>query len=128
MKENRNRSVSYDYDEISGCALDHLESLEYSNTKTRRLCLHKNEEAKLHMMVVDLQANASYKSHNHPKSDEIIILLSGQLTIHFEENSICSLSVEGTQSLIIPQGENHSVSCGSNGARYIEIIKGPFLK
>ena len=127
MEQSSNQSVSYDYDALSHDALDHLNSLKFSETKTRRICLHENTEAQLHMMVVDLQANAEYKFHRHPKSDEIIILLSGEINIYFKDKSVIALTPSSQQSLIVPQGVEHSVSCGENGARYIEVIKGPFL-
>ena len=127
MKQISNQSVSYEYDALSSDALNHLNSLKFSETKTRRICLHQNTEAELHMMVVDLKSNSKYKLHSHAKSDEIIILLSGEINVHFKDKSVVTLSSTSQQSLIVQQGVEHSVSCGQHGARYIEVIKGPFL-
>ena len=69
MKQISNQSVSYDYDALSNDALNHLNSLKFSETKTRRICLHQNTEAELHMMVVDLQnpiLNINYTAIRNP--------------------------------------------------------------
>ena len=77
-------------------------------------------------MVVDLKSNSKYKLHSH-EIDEIIILLSGEINVHFKDKTVVTISATSHQSLILQQGVEHTVSCGKHGARYIEVIKGPFL-
>ena len=123
-----NPFASYKFNSITHESLTCLDQLEYSATKTKRLCLHKDEESELHLMIVDLKAGAKYPFHSHDSSDEIIILMNGSITILFEDDKEVELSTGSQRSLIVEQGRKHAVTCGDKSARYIEVIKGPFKK
>ena len=120
--------VSYEFSSLSNEAFAVLEKLDYSRTSTKRLCLHEDDNSDLQMMVIDIMSNSNYGMHLHQDSDEIAILIKGRLQYRFGDGSSKILEINGQQSIIIPKGVKHSVQSGEQGAQYIEIIKGPFIK
>lgn len=121
-------STSFSFDHISDEALDFLSTLDYSDTGTRRLCFHESEKATLHVMLVEMKADVKYPFHEHPESDEFMLLIEGILVISFEDGSKFTLSKKGASSIIIPAHSKHAVASGPEGAQYIEVIKGPFRR
>ena len=122
----KNSSSSYEFSSISDESLDKLSKLAYSPKLSRRLCLHDNNDSNLHMMVIDLKPNAFYDFHKHSESDEIVILLEGKIFYSFESRDSIELELSKKRSVIIKEGQKHSVQAGPEGARFIEIIRGPF--
>jgi len=122
-----NSSIDFSYQFLSDDAFKALKKLEFSEKGTRRLCLHKNDNSKMHMMLIEIKRNTIYNYHCHTHSDEVVFLIEGQLTYEFINKNKFILSEETIKSFIIPQGEFHKVTSGSQGATYIEIINGPFL-
>ncbi len=123
-----NNSTDYFFNNISPKAIQALDRLEFSKTGTKRLCLHENLESELHVMLIRMEKNNKFSFHKHMHSDEFVILMEGDLTYTFEDESIISLYEDGNISLIIPCGVIHSVSTGKKGALFVEVIKGPFKK
>lgn len=119
-------SSSYEFSSISDESLEKLSKLTYSPKLSRRLCLHDDNDSNLQMMVIDLQPNAFYDFHKHSGSDEIVILLDGKIFYSFESRDNVELELSKKRSLIIKKGQKHSVLAGPEGARFIEIIRGPF--
>jgi len=77
------------------------------------------------MMLIDIDKNIVFPAHSHDNSDEIVILIKGEIDYLFDEH-IVRLRENGASSLIIPAAQQHKVASGPEGARFIEVIKGPF--
>ncbi|WP_390129357.1 WbuC family cupin fold metalloprotein [Synechococcus sp. HIMB2401] len=120
------KSVSFELDSLSNQAFEAIKKLSYSETNTRRLCLHKDFESDLQMMLIEILPESQYPLHTHKSSDEIAILTTGSLYYSFKANPTVELTMSGQKSIIIPKGVPHSVKAGKDGAQFIEIIKGPF--
>ena len=123
-----NKSIDYFFNNVSPKAIEALDHLEFSETGTKRLCLHESIESDLHVMLIKMANNNKFSYHKHMHSDEFVILIDGDLRYTFEDDSIHHLSKNDKCSLIIPRGKSHSVSSGKKGALFIEVIRGPFKK
>lgn len=121
---NISNSASFLFNSITQESVKFLENLEFSQTNTRRLCLHRDIRAEMHMMLIDIKENTCFPYHKHNHSEELVILIKGSLTYEFENSPSIILSRSDQLSLIIPRAKLHQVTSGKIGARYIEIIKG----
>ena len=119
-------SVSYDFDSLSPEALDALKLLEFSSTNTKRLCLHKDNDSNLQVMIIQMKPKTNFKLHSHEKSDEVAIILEGLITYKFETGANITLAKGAQSTIIIGKNEKHSVHSGPEGALFIEIIRGPW--
>lgn len=119
-------SVSHVFDSVTPEALDALELLEFSSTNTKRLCLHKDNDSNLQMMLIRMKSNTNFKLHSHSKSDEIAIVVEGRLTYNYESGASITLEKGSQSTIIIGKNEKHSVHSGPEGALFIEIIRGPW--
>ena len=120
-------SVSYLFSEISDEALSALSELGFSDTGTRRLCLHASEEDLLHVMLVEIKPNTFFRYHSHT-SDEFVFMLSGAIKVLEKEGPARCFSTDGLLGGIIPAGTLHAVESDKSGATYLEVIRGPFIK
>ena len=121
-------SSSFKYSQLSDDALSFLKTLSFSSTGTRRLCLHESLDSALHVMLIEIKPDTDFKRHSHTNSDEMVYLVAGSLAYHFDNDESSILSKDGTFSIIIPKGCCHSVRSGPDGALYLEVINGPFIK
>ena len=121
-------SASFNFSQISPGAISHLKSLEFSPTGTRRLCLHSSYDSSLHMMLIEILPDTLFARHEHRHSDEAVYLLEGSLKYELDNDEVYKLSDSSTRSIILLEGTSHSVQSGSNGALYLEVINGPFIK
>lgn len=121
-------SASFKYSQLSDDALSFLKTLSFSSTGTRRLCLHKSLDSTMHVMLIEIKPDTDFNRHSHKNSDEMVYLISGSLTYHFDNDESSILSEGSAFSIIIPKGCYHGVSSGPSGALYLEVINGPFIK
>lgn len=121
-------STSFNFSQISPEAISHLKSLEFSPTGTRRLCLHSSYDSSLHMMLIEILPDTLFARHEHRHSDEAVYLLEGSLKYELDNDEVYKLSDSSDRSIILQKGASHSVQSGSNGALYLEVINGPFIK
>jgi len=80
------------------------------------------------MMLIEMQANTTFARHHHQHSDEAVFLLEGYLEYEFSNSEVHILSETSSLSIILPKNVFHSVKSGPQGALYLEIINGPFVK
>jgi len=120
-------SVSFLFSEISEEAVSALRGLEFSETGTRRLCLHDSEEDLLHVMLVEIKPNTFFRYHSH-ESDEFVFVLSGSIRVLQEHGPARDFSSNEIMGGIISAGTVHAVQSEHSGAMYLEVIRGPFLK
>jgi len=121
-------SASFVFSQITPEAVAHLKTLEYSQTSTRRLCLHRSSDSPLHMMLIEIQPNTIFARHQHCHSDEAVFLLEGSLNYELDNGTVHMLSESSSRSIILPMNSFHSVKAGPNGALYLELINSPFTK
>jgi len=121
-------SVCFSFSQITPEAISRLRSLDFSQTGTRRLCLHSSNDSSLHMMLIEILPNTYFERHAHTHSDEAVYLLEGSLKYQLDNEEVYMLSDSLARSIILPIGTFHSVESGSKGALYLEIINGPFKK
>ena len=101
-----------------------------------RICYHESEQSELHLMMIRLKPGDFYPPHRHLDGDETLILMEGELSVTFYEESLkpeetlilSSLSSNHSDEVAILVSKNHwhSVQSGENGAIFIEVKKGPF--
>lgn len=125
-------SVSF----ISSCSIGTkekkiLRNLQFSASGTRRICLHSNEDALLHVMLIELAPEITFPKHKHTDSDEITILINGQMMIEYwlnkDDESKFKLNLDKRNRVaFIESGKFHSNSSGKNGCLYLEVKRGPF--
>ena len=122
-----NKSVSFEFSEVSEEALAALQKLEFSKTGTRRLCLHNSEEDLLHAMLVEIQPDTFFRYHKH-SSDEFVLVLRGCIQILELPEGKRLFRPDTLSGGIIPAGTVHAVQAGLEGALYLEVIRGPFVR
>lgn len=118
-------SVSFDYDWIDEKSLDRLKALDFSQTGTRRLCLHNNPDKGLQVMLIELYKDTVFPSHCHERSDEVVVLFEGSIRYTYADKQTFELNASSKRSVIIPKGTFHSVQAGTDGAIYLEIVNNP---
>ena len=116
------KSFTFDYDCIDQDSYNHLRVLDFSNTGTRRLCLHNNPDKGLQVMLIEIKKDSFFSLHCHEDSDEVVFLLEGSLRYTYDNGRVFDLCQSSRKSIIIPQGTFHSVKAGANGAIYLEIL------
>ena len=123
---NRN-SVSFEFSEISASAIASLQDLDFSATGTRRLCLHNSVDDLLHVMLVEILPETFFRYHEH-RSDEFVLILRGSIQILEKGSSTRHLSANKVSGGIVSAGIVHAIKAGGEGALYLEVIRGPFIK
>ena len=107
-----------------------LQNLKFSSSGTRRICLHKNEEAPFHVMLIELAPDVTFPRHKHTDSDELTIVISGQMTIEYWQNEnekkVKVNLGKYNKAAFIKAGKFHRNSSGKNGCMYLEVKLGPF--
>lgn len=79
-------------------------------------------------MLIEIRPNAVFPRHQHHHSDEAVFLLEGSLEYELDNTVVYILSESSSRSIILPKNAFHSVKSGPNGALYLEVINGPFIK
>lgn len=119
---------------IDRALVNELAMLEFSATGTRRICLHENEDAPLHIMLVELAPDAAYPRHLHRDSDETTIIVQGKLDVVIWTNGLdqpstshrLSLHLGDPTAALIPQSTWHRTTAAESGTVYLEVKGGPF--
>jgi cupin fold WbuC family metalloprotein len=116
--------------------LARLAAMPFSASGTRRICLHESEASRLHAMVVESLEGSSFYSHYHSDSDEVIIVIRGQLEILIWDNGADSLptylmlGVEAgdIKIVIVRKDTTHTTKAIGGNCVYLEVKLGPFRK
>lgn len=109
-----------------------LETLPFNDRGTRRICMHSDESAELHVMLVEAKSNSRFPAHMHNDSAEVMVFVSGSMEIHIWNSGLDSqpvkenLSQDGSAIVLIPKQTFHSTSPGPDGCIYMEVKRGPF--
>jgi len=113
--------------------IDQLGQLPYSSTGTRRICMHQDERASLHMMLVNSQDGKVFPIHRHTDGDEMTFIIQGEIEIVIfgedptakpEAHIVSTLG--GTKAIRIPKNYWHQTRSLSANAIYFEVKTGPF--
>lgn len=127
-----NNSIKFIKESLIGKqTLNKLNSLEFSETGTRRLCLHEDNDAKLHLMLISIKRDVKYPFHKHLDSNEIIVIIEGKLDIIFKNNpkkNILLSKDNQNHCVMIKKNEVHQVTTSVNNTIFLEIKCGPFKK
>jgi len=107
---------------VDDALIDQLSSLPFSQTGTRRICLHESEASPLHAMLVESKSDVSFPPHFHSDSDEVSVAIVGQLELLVWNEGADS------QVSIVPVGVTHLTKAISENCVYLEVKLGPFEK
>ena len=121
------RSESIGADEIS-----RLKTLQFSDSGTRRLCLHNDELSELHVMLVEAMADSAFPRHMHADGAEVIIVIEGDLELR-----IWNRGLKAAPTVKKCSGNENSINFidaktfrdtrpGDGGCVYVEVKSGPF--
>ena len=113
-----------------------LGSLPFSNTGTRRLCLHESESSPLHVMLVESKAGVAFPAHFHSDGDEVTMIIGGRLSIEIWDKGISQKPTTLTlgtgpadaKVLFTPKGTAHTTCAVETNCTYLEVKQGPFNK
>ena len=119
--------------EIDNLLISKLDNMPFSEMGTRRICLHKDQHSPLHVMLVETKFGEIYKKHRHTDSDEITIIISGELDVRIwtEENNAnfyttYKLNQNNSKALFIKKDMWHQTIGAIPNTKYLEIKLGPF--
>lgn len=120
---------------VNQSLIDKLDSLSFSKSGTKRLCLHKNELDPLHMMIVETRHNIPFPIHRHTDGDEISFILQGSLEVLIYKDGLSSppcvyeISAASDQKAVVVQKNLwHQTKAIDPKTRYLEVKSGPFDK
>ena len=111
-----------------------LETLPFNDRGTRRICMHSDESAELHVMLVEARSNSCFPVHMHNDSAEVMVSVSGSMEVHIWNSGLDAqpvkenLSQDGSAIVLIPKQTFHTTSPGPDGCIYMEVKRGPFDK
>lgn len=109
--------------QITNSEIDALTSVSKKMPLGRsRICIHRNESADIHQMVINLTSRCYIRPAKHLDKSESICLLSGKAGLIFFDNNgvtekIVNLELEsksGVRLVVIPQGVFHSIFLSHN--------------
>lgn len=113
-----------------------LNSLNFSETGTRRLCFHSSNESLLHVMAVQTREGEIFARHAHLDSDELIVIIQGELRIRVwsnedDEEPVTyflgnNLSKCDCAAICIPRQTFHDTMAVEPNTVYLESKLGPF--
>lgn len=113
-----------------------LNSLNFSENGTRRLCFHASNESPLHAMAVQTPAGEVFSRHAHLDSDELIVIIKGELRVRIwlyeddEEPAVYFLGNDLSRcdcaAIFIPRETFHDTMAVHNDTVYLESKLGPF--
>jgi cupin fold WbuC family metalloprotein len=128
-----NNSVLYVNDGyVSNHSYNLLDSLPYSSSGVKRLCLHESPDSPIHFMLIKCNHNTLFPIHSHIDSDEIISIYEGSLFIDIfnstdsDNFTTYHLSNSGIKTLLIKKSTRHRVYTSSFESIYSEVKLGPF--
>jgi len=113
-----------------------LSKLNFSETGTRRICFHENENSNLHYMLIEVEVGKNYPPHKHLDGVEILILIEGSLDFYIWKDgpksppeilNLDSSNIEISKFIFIPENIFHT-SKPKMRTKFIEIKPGPFVK
>lgn len=116
--------------------LEALSSLPFSSSGNRRVCMHSDERAALHVMVVQSATDVAYPPHAHSDSDEVLVAMRGRLEVSIWRHGSSAapekfvIGFEGDDSfcVLVPRHAMHSTRPLDENCTYLEVKRGPFVK
>ena len=106
-----------------------------------RICFHENEKSGLHVMLIAISPYFSYPIHRHMSSDEWYLVIHGKLYIgsydyagkQLDSNVLIPpvelhLTSACKGGLLMKSGTFHNAATLGEGALFLEIRPGPFIK
>jgi cupin fold WbuC family metalloprotein len=133
---NNPSTVYLKHQVVNSGMIERLEELPYSNTGTRRICLHDTSESPLHVMLVESESNCAFPIHYHSDSDEVLVIISGQLKVVIwreglqrqSETIILSEGIGGARAALIRKNTPHFTQPIETRCIYLETKLGPFRR
>ena len=120
---------------VDEALLKDLKNLPFSSSGTRRVCLHNDESAALHIMLVESQKGYIFPAHRHLDGDEVTMIVDGTLEILMWDGLPADVprryilnAGAGAKALRVPSGRWHQTCAIDKNATYLEVKLGPFNK
>jgi cupin fold WbuC family metalloprotein len=116
--------------------LSKLSAMRFSSSGTRRICLHESESSPLHVMLVESASGTSFPRHFHLDSDEVTVVVKGQMEIVLWDRGTYSSPTrlllgpgEGESKVaLVPKLVPHFTQPVGGNCIYLEVKLGPFKK
>jgi cupin fold WbuC family metalloprotein len=103
--------------------------LSYSSNGIKRICLHKSEKSKLHIMILQTKKGFKFPKHSHLDTNEFLFILKGklELTIYNSHNIKKKVLFGNSKDMtLIKKGVPHSTNPLSDKCIYLEVKNGPY--
>lgn len=129
-RENLSPNVKY----MKLLTVKDYRSLAVAPGSINRVCLHEPGSSGPQVMFIRLASNTVYPSHLHLVETEWYVLLEGDLFItlsgsHSDKLQRLHMSRSGDyMSLSIDPNVAHAVESGPDGAIFLEVREGPFVR
>ena len=111
------------------------EQIALASGSIYRICFHEDEQQTLHVMLIALPPNTSYRVHRHYLKEELYLVYRGCMTLFtygseqspevFDFKKI-HIDSNGTFGYLMHSMVWHSMTSGNHGVVFMEIKTGPF--
>ncbi len=116
--------------------LSQLATMSFSETGTRRICLHESEASPLHAMLVESVAGSSFPGHYHADSDEVTIVIKGRLEMLVWDKGtnaaptrlVLGDAARDIRVAFVRKDLPHVTRVIGSNCVYLEVKLGPFKK
>lgn len=121
---------------VNDALLAKLADMPFTDTGTRRICLHESDSSQLHAMLVESAAGTEFPAHYHSDSDEVTVAVKGHMQILIWDKGLGThptrvlLGVgEGeAKAAFVPKRVSHATLPVGGDCVYLEVKLGPFDK
>lgn len=97
------------------------------NKKNVRICLHKNNQSLLHVMLIKFNKSKINKMHYHKNKNEFYFILKGKLDVIVKKNTKKIHNILKENDMIYMESKTiHSVKILTEEVIFLEIRPGPF--
>ena len=97
------------------------------NKKNVRICLHKNNQSSLHIMLIKFNKSKINKMHYHKNKNEFYFILKGKLDVIVKKNTKKIHNILKENDMIYLESKTiHSVKILTEEVIFLEIRPGPF--
>jgi cupin fold WbuC family metalloprotein len=132
-----NSSVQFLYAQsVNENIIAELANMPFSDKGIRRICLHKSEDAPLHVMLVQSIEGSRFPVHYHKDSDEVTLIIEGRMELFcltYGSNSTPTRKILGfgqndERAVFIPKLQPHATRPLDGNCTYLEVKLGPFRR
>jgi cupin fold WbuC family metalloprotein len=133
-EENKNFRLSVNENEIKAEYINILtEKLKINKNKRIRICIHDDDDEKVHIMLIYMLKDTDLKMHKHLNRKEVYVLIDGEadfLIYDDEKNLIKKINfsnkIGGVEIIRTLKNQYHNIEIKSEILKFLEITEGPF--